>query len=403
MPSVDWREVADNWFGTCCCSFGGISEKLVTGYAKSYTCAEGICQLSFTTLTLCKDDLVEWKSRDQVGCQPSDSGADINGDNGFGEASLDSRSQCGGVITCDDPSEETQASDREKFMHFKNENIAGKFRCGVNEEETNDDASSCLLPESDLPKNVPSAPGCCDHEKSHVLNHIDEDHTHHVSETKETKANQKCLLNGFLGNVFMVRSFNRSVDVEWIEYVCPQCSSLLGAYPYGNGYAPVDSGVRLFKCYISTCMPVGGSGDLFRAYTLERMFTNQLLESAKDESSYRTVVKDVKTKSPLLQIVLLNPNSWSCAGYCVDAESDTGPVSSMYLHPVIKVLFSDCSNSTESQSRMIEEWETKNLADEVFMLTRQLKELIKSLVSRKDLLPASYSCLQGLSLSSMRR
>jgi hypothetical protein len=30
-----------------------------------------------------------------------------------------------------------------------------------------------------------------------------------------------------------------------------------------------------------------------------RMFTNRLLESAKDESSCRTVVEDVKTKSPL--------------------------------------------------------------------------------------------------------
>lgn len=90
-----------------------------------------------------------------------------------------------------------------------------------------------------------------------------------------------------------------------------------------------------------------------REYTLERMFTNQLLESAKDESSYRTVVKDVKTKSPLLQIVLLNPNSWSCAGNCVEAEGHTGPVSNMYLHPVIKVLYSDCSNSTESQSRFV--------------------------------------------------
>lgn len=83
------------------------------------------------------------------------------------------------------------------------------------------------------------------------------------------------------------------------------------------------------------------------------MFTNQLLESANDESSYRTVVKDVKTKSPLLQIVLLNPNAWSCAGYCVDSEGQTEPVSNMYLHPVIKVLFSDCSNGTESQSRLV--------------------------------------------------
>lgn len=36
LPSVNWTDVADNWFGTCCCSFGGISEKLVTRYVKSY-------------------------------------------------------------------------------------------------------------------------------------------------------------------------------------------------------------------------------------------------------------------------------------------------------------------------------------------------------------------------------
>lgn len=58
---------------------------------------------------------------------------------------------------------------------------------------------------------------------------------------------------------------------------------------------------------------------------------------------------------------------------------------------------------TKALCRMAEDWETKNLADEVFMLTRQIEELIESLVSRKDVLPASYSCLQGLSLSSIRR
>ena len=52
---------------------------------------------------------------------------------------------------------------------------------------------------------------------------------------------------------------------------------------------------------------------------------------------------------------------------------------------------------------MIEDWETKNLADEVFMLTRQIEELINFLVSGKDLLPPSCFFLQGLSLSSMQR
>jgi len=33
IPSVNWREATDNWFGNCFCSFGGVSEKLVNGYA----------------------------------------------------------------------------------------------------------------------------------------------------------------------------------------------------------------------------------------------------------------------------------------------------------------------------------------------------------------------------------
>ncbi|CAK8570254.1 unnamed protein product [Lathyrus sativus] len=42
IPSANWREVADNWFGACCCSFEGISEKLVTRYVNSHTCAQGM-------------------------------------------------------------------------------------------------------------------------------------------------------------------------------------------------------------------------------------------------------------------------------------------------------------------------------------------------------------------------
>ena len=85
-----------------------------------------------------------------------------------------------------------------------------------------------------------------------------------------------------------------------------------------------------------------------RKYTLERMFANQLLENAKDELSFRTVVRDLRTKSPVLQIVLLNPNSWCCTGYCLGAEDTLDPVADINLQPVIKIFFSDCSNRTES-------------------------------------------------------
>lgn len=83
------------------------------------------------------------------------------------------------------------------------------------------------------------------------------------------------------------------------------------------------------------------------------MFTNQLLESAKDELSFRTLVRDLKTKSPMLQIVLLNPNAWCCTGYCSGMDSSTGPILKLDLQPIIKVLFSDCGSNSESQSRLV--------------------------------------------------
>ncbi|KAF8405281.1 hypothetical protein HHK36_010183 [Tetracentron sinense] len=81
------------------------------------------------------------------------------------------------------------------------------------------------------------------------------------------------------------------------------------------------------------------------------MFTSQLVESAKDELSFRTVVRDLRTRSPMLQIVLQNPNAWCCTGYCFGTEGITGPVSKIDLHPVAKVLFSDFSDAAETQFR----------------------------------------------------
>lgn len=90
-----------------------------------------------------------------------------------------------------------------------------------------------------------------------------------------------------------------------------------------------------------------------RKYTLEKMFASQLLECAKDELSFRTVVRDLKTKSPILQIVLINTNFWSCTGDCLAKEGKEEPVPKIDLHPVIKVLFSQCSSSTDSQIRLV--------------------------------------------------
>ena len=159
------------------------------------------------------------------------------------------------------------------------------------------------------------------------------------------------------------------------------------------------------------------------------MFTRQLLESAKDELSFRTVVRNLQTRSPMLQIVLLNPNSWCSFGNCMDAMV---PNPNIIMYPMIKVLFSYCSNSTESQLRFVsricfleftnkcawstfhsliwnnlildrklDEWVTKNQADDIYMLMS--KALAKSLELADSMLPPSHGCLQDLSLSFLRR
>ncbi|XP_059640302.1 uncharacterized protein LOC132282594 [Cornus florida] len=404
MPSVNWPEVADNWFGSCCCSFGGISEKLVTRYANCYTCAAGICLLNTTSVILCKDDLLGCKLPYRSGSENYEPEADFTNDKCLTKSIVDNGSDHGRVVFC-----ENQSGNMHEFsgnlscIRPKNDKVAANQERDVFEKVTNADSLSSILPALRFSEDVASAPGCCNDMTSPAINHDTQNCSFEMTKNNGLLANQKSFLNGFLGNVFMVRSSNLSKDVQWIKFPCPTCSRLLGAYPCGSDLAPLDGGVRLFKCCISTCLPVGGPSDLFRRYDLERMFTNQLLESAKDELSFRTLVRDLQTRSPKLQIVLLNPNLWCCTDYCLAIDDTVGTVAKIDLYPATKVLFSECSSSTDFEPRLTEEWVAKNQADEVYMLEHQIQELIGSLESAKGILPPSYSSLQGFTLSSMRR
>ncbi|KAK3010674.1 hypothetical protein RJ639_011277 [Escallonia herrerae] len=285
MPSVNWREAADNWFGACCCSFGGISEKLVTRYANSSTSAKGMCLLSTTPVVVCKDDL--------LGCPfpNSDGSAKWEPEHDFaGEHSLSKGMLGSGNILATTVSSDNLRSDDFDGLCAVAKKVSSKVEDEVNGKAPDGERlsyasiSSAKDPKSTTTTGIPG--------------------------------DQKSFLNGFLGNAFMARSSNISKEVQWTEFLCPQCSCLLGAYPCANGNSPLDGGVRFFKSYISTCLPVGGSDDLFR---------------------------DLQSKRPVLQIVLLNPDSWCCSGDCSTME----PKIDMY--PSVKVLFSDCCDSTEVQ------------------------------------------------------
>ncbi|CAJ1942483.1 unnamed protein product [Sphenostylis stenocarpa] len=310
MPSVNWREVADNWFGACCCSFGGISEKMVMRYVSSYTCMPGVCLLTSASVTLCKDDLVEYNFPEGCGEQECTSVAENPRDDSVSE----------GARNCDlnDERSSTYSDDggmalafdsNSRFVHPEDEKLYMNLRCEVAKSKLDCGHFSDYHPDSNGTQDVTETPSCC----AHMTNNLgDEDSGHHScgtarkermpTETMEILGNQKSLLNGFLEDIFMARLSNLTKDIDWREFTCPQCMSLIGAYPCFEGHTPVDGGVRLFKCYISTCLPVGGSEDMFRlAYTV---LITSLSERKRCQVlyHYKSVTADYK-EMPLLKHV----------------------------------------------------------------------------------------------------
>jgi hypothetical protein len=67
MPSLNWEDVADNWFGGCCTSFGGASEKLVSNYINAYGRLEGTSLLDVTSISI-KTDYLETNLSAQITC-----------------------------------------------------------------------------------------------------------------------------------------------------------------------------------------------------------------------------------------------------------------------------------------------------------------------------------------------
>ncbi|XP_057786768.1 uncharacterized protein LOC131004162 [Salvia miltiorrhiza] len=400
MPSVNWREVADNWFGNCCCSFGGVSEKLVAEYAKSYTCVPGVCLLNSTSVALCTNDILGWKFHDMQSRQNIE--PDVNPQSRYSSDTVSPNEVCkkvpadccrnhsGGLLDIQSTKEivfrEDKPSADEENETLKNvvdsDSLSSTFAALQIEENKglmNEETQNCHI-------------NCCTSNISETSSKVQMN-----EENVELLENQKLFLDGYLGNGFMVRSSELSKDFCWFNYLCPHCSCLLGAYPCFDDNVPLDGGIRLFKCYISTCVSSTGSSDAFASYSLERMFASQLLENAEDELSFRTIVRDIETKLPLLQIVILNPNSWECAGSLRSAE----PVDKLVLHPVSRVLFSASGHGIDSMT--LDEWMRKNQADEIYMFSSQISELTQVLELANCLTPPSCRSLQGLLLSSLRR
>ncbi|KAG8058041.1 hypothetical protein GUJ93_ZPchr0002g24298 [Zizania palustris] len=423
MPSLNWEDVADNWFGGCCTSFGGASEKLVSQYINAYGRLEGTSLLHATSISIEKDYLemdfvpgvaTSVPNNDVVALQEAACdihvGEDHSTKKGFNtseekayhekqigsshvqspvipeEGPCAGNPEKSGGILCTDQSSMTDVNSKKSNMDSCFEDI-----------EKPTEGTDFLLED---PCNC-----CCDGRSSgkskdgpsNMLSGNREMHT-----ALDTQRDYKLTKSISLGSGFIVKASNILNDVDWVELLCAHCSSPIGSYPSQCSHAPADGRVRLFKCYISSDLHVRGSHDVFRRHTLQRLFVNLLLEVAEDEISFRTVVRDLKTKRPTLQIVLISSKAWLLSGYCYENDMD-GSHGAAYLQPAVKILYSNCSNASEEDLRSIEEWSSKYRAEELYMMGHQIDELIESLSSARDKFPLSCSSLQGMYLSFLER
>lgn len=267
MPSVNWRDVADNWFGTCCCSFGGVSEKLVEKYVKSYTCAPGLCLLNTTSVLLCKDDL--------LGCKLPDASIKQNHVSDLHSlkdtcSSRDSLDKTQGQVGCSGSDcEGVSDVDRSVNSPHNDDNIAANIEDGTLANAVDDGSLSSIFPtlkieDNKVLMNEKNHTVCCHSEFCTPDTGGTSSTTEKSNADGELLENQKVFLDGYLGNGFIVRSAGLSRDIQWVEFLCPDCSCLVGTYPCFDDNVPIDGGVRLFKCYISTYLPPNQYDDAFK-------------------------------------------------------------------------------------------------------------------------------------------
>lgn len=406
LPSTEWRELADHWFGMCCCRDGVKTKSMMTRFEEFSTPTIGVCLVGSITCIVHRHDLVgsvvdqdlsACRNKDAL-CTPFTEKEDkIRPADG-----LDVEISCKGngdryVALSTDP-----LAWVEEVKPLKDAVPPPSTVCSHNVEE----------------ESVESAT-CCTGHGSEVL---DDDLSDQSSKTET-------LANGFM---------NAFPSSKLTPFNCRKCADLIGAFCGGT------EGLQLFKCHISSDLSAGGPSDIFRFHTLERVFSNELFSNAEEDSSYRYVVRDLSSRLPLLQLVLINHESWVCSGSCVEDQSllseskrmrsltkedvfvETGPEndvkvtfpsqecelmntlangksSPVFLEPVMKLMFCDTSSFNAEELSEVESWGQKNQSDDIYMLGSEVKALSRSLQANRKLFPESCAAFQQFHLSFLAR
>lgn len=288
MPSVDWEDVADNWFGGCCTSFGGAGEKLVSQFISAYGRLEGTSLLDATAITVETDhleaDLVSQVacsalSRDFVAIKEAILDVSVEKDHTTGKIKMNNSEEQAKITathaqppTILEEGPSVSSSETNAVSPQTNQLVTSQMETDTDVYFEKSENDLCVENKGKSKKEVDLSLGdlghcCCVNGSNGKV----EDNPSQMSLENEKKQNMLEIKRDYkltktisLGSSFVVKASNLLNDFEWVELFCGRCSSPLGSYPSQCSLVPADGRVRLFKCYTSTEIPVTGPHDAFR-------------------------------------------------------------------------------------------------------------------------------------------
>lgn len=290
VPSMDWREVSEHFYGNCCCaSFGAQAEFLVARFQQLLTPSEGTCLVASTTCTVHKGDViapegdrdafqepmadqsVDSSKIDNVPCLIADLGAashtgveaahvHISGLEGLKQMTSGSptATSAGDQVDCNslghDPNKLTVTPEADSELIRHQNGVEEVTSLSVPEEiqDVRVDGSRVSLEEfgSRAHHDTEEDP-CCSSSCSSTNTTSTESSALKVSKEASPES---------LGNAFMTGPGSQSEVRDWEPFLCRCCSSLVGARRSDSS----KKGVQFFKHKISSHESVLSSSNIFR-------------------------------------------------------------------------------------------------------------------------------------------
>lgn len=265
VPSLDWREVSEHFYGNCCCaSFGAQAELLAARFQQLLTSSQGTCLVASTTCIVHKGDVItsegdrdalsEPVAANHIGVETSH--VHISDCEGRKEKAIGSSktNSCAGDHFDSNGSEHhsnklavTLESELNHHQNGGDGRTTGSVAEEIQEVYVSGNKVSPGGFESKTHEDTAEEPYC----SSSCSRNSASSEFFSLKEGKEASPES-------LGNGFMTGSQNEVLD--WDPFFCRSCSSLIGARRVDSS----KNGLQFFKCKISTHESVLSSSNIFR-------------------------------------------------------------------------------------------------------------------------------------------